>query len=319
MEGVHSLMIAASALGFAGAALGVRYALAGGRRASLGRDEAGARTGMAWRLAVHGVSGLRGAAQRLLAWPRVGSFAQKAVLVLAGQGVAATELGLATSALAGAGVAFALGLLASGSWVGAVAVSCLAVAGAVAWVNHRADAQADAMRECVPEALRAMQTCFQSGYSLMQTLAQVADETKGSLSQLFLRASQVLQAGGTSTAALECLRKADDLPELAFVSVALDVQHQTGGSMRRCLDSAIDMVQAQLDLQRSLRVQTAQARLSARIVGVMPFVLIALFSVISEGFLDPFFESLTGMVLLAVALAMQAAGVLLVRSLLKVG
>ena len=72
------------------------------------------------------------------------------------------------------------------------------------------------------------------------------------------------------------------------------------------------------ELERSLHVQTAQARLSARIVSVMPFVLVALFSLVSEGFLEPFFNSAAGVALLLVALSMQAAGVLAVRRMLRV-
>ncbi len=50
----------------------------------------------------------------------------------------------------------------------------------------------------------------------------------------------------------------------------------------------------------------------------MPFILVGLFSLMSPGFLSPFFESLPGMVMLAVALLMEAAGVLVVRRMLKV-
>ena len=64
--------------------------------------------------------------------------------------------------------------------------------------------------------------------------------------------------------------------------------------------------------------QTSQAKLSARIVTIMPFVLVGIFSLMSPGFLAPFFESLPGMLLLAAALAMQAVGVLAVHRLLDV-
>ena len=76
--------------------------------------------------------------------------------------------------------------------------------------------------------------------------------------------------------------------------------------------------ESELELLRSLKVQTAQAKLSARVVTVMPFILVGLFSLMSPGFLSPFFESLPGMVMLAVALLMEAAGVLVVRRMLKV-
>ncbi|MDO4501802.1 MAG: type II secretion system F family protein [Coriobacteriia bacterium] len=321
MEAYGQVLLAATGLAFVGGTLAASYFIGGGRKRARRAlpGESGIRDDALARVLRHGVGPLRGPSALALRSGRVRDLADKAQLLLADRGMPASAESLASAGLAALGVVFVLGLALSGSPVGGVAAACLAVALAVALVNQRTDAQADALRESIPEALRSMEACFQSGFSLGQTLEQVSAETKGSLSELFGRAAHVLQAGGTSAQALDCLRHSSDLPELAFVSVALDVQHQTGGSMRRCLESAIDMVEGELALRRSLRVQTAQARLSARVVGVMPFALIAVFSLLSEGFLDPFFESAAGMAMLVVALTMQAAGVLLVRSLLKVG
>ena len=153
----------------------------------------------------------------------------------------------------------------------------------------------------------------------MQTLEQTASEMKGPLGELFLSAALVLQTGGTASEALALFRQRADVPELAFVAVALDVQHQSGGSLAAVLDAARESVESEIDLARSLKVQTAQAQLSARIVTAMPFVLIALFSLMSPGFLSPFFESMAGMALLAAALIMQVAGVILVHRNLDAG
>ncbi len=108
----------------------------------------------------------------------------------------------------------------------------------------------------------------------------------GRLRTLFARAAHLLDTGGHGAggARRRCGRGAR-CPELAFVAVALDVQHQTGGSMGQVLDAARDSVEGELELRRSLRVQTAQAKLSARVVSVMPFALVAVFSLVSEDFL----------------------------------
>ena len=74
-----------------------------------------------------------------------------------------------------------------------------------------------------------------------------------------------------------------------------------------------------MSLRRALKVQTAQAKLSAQVVSVMPFALVAVFSLVSEDFLAPFFASASGWALLALALGMQAAGVGMVRRVLAVG
>ena len=84
------------------------------------------------------------------------------------------------------------------------------------------------------------------------------------------------------------------------------------------LEAAGDSVKGELSLRRSLRVQTAQAKLSARVVGVMPFILVAIFALVSPDFLDPFFTNAFGYGLLATAIVMQVAGVLLVHRALSV-
>lgn len=88
--------------------------------------------------------------------------------------------------------------------------------------------------------------------------------------------------------------------------------------MQQVLEVTRQSVADEIELKRTLRTQTAQAKLSAQIVTIMPFALIGIFSLLSPGFLDPFFESVPGAVLLFVALSMQCAGIAMVRRFLKV-
>lgn len=186
------------------------------------------------------------------------------------------------------------------------------------YVKHRSDRLNQEMREGVPEALRAFSTGFRSGRSLLQTLEDSARETEGYLGHLFSSAAQRLEMGASAGEALAVMKGNDRVPELSFVAVALDVQHQSGGSIAPVLEAATASVEGELQLLRTLRVQTAQAKLSASIVTIMPFALVTLFSLMSPDFLTPFFESFLGMMLLAVALAMQLIGVLIVRRMLMV-
>lgn len=214
-------------------------------------------------------------------------------------------------------ISVAVGVVSS-SIVCGIAVAICALAALFGSAHAACERGVASLREEVPEALRCMSVCFRSGLSLPQTLRQTAHEMEGSLGRVFDTASRRLEMGGTPTEALEALRSVEQVPELTFVAVALDVQHQSGGSVVPVLDAARDSIEGELELMRSLRVQTAQAKLSARIVTVMPFLLVALFSLMSSDFLAPFFASVAGMCLLSLALLMQLAGVLLVRRMLKV-
>ena len=271
----------------------------------------------AWVLR-NGCKPLAPAADKLLGAAVVREAAHEAVVELAGRGFASDERALCSLALAAGAGAFALAALATRSpWAGATVAACLLVCVA-SFCRSLGDKRRNALVEGVPSSLRSMSVCFRAGLSLMQTMRQTAQELDGPLGALFERAARELESGASASEALEGFRRHAKVPELAFVAVALDVQHQSGGSLSHVLDVARESLESELELRRSLRVQTAQAKLSARIVTLMPFLLIALFSTMSEGFLDPFFESWAGMGLLLLALGMQAAGVLLVRRMLHV-
>ncbi len=280
-----------------------------------GRDT---RTNFLVRRLRYGVGPVKPFARVLLRINRIQTLVAEAAWACSLRDITTTEEALLSSALAAIGCISIVAGFVTLSPVGGLAVAACLIACAVAWIGTQRDKHREELREAVPDALRSMGVCFQSGLSLLQTFQQVSQETDGRLSTVFAQASRRLEIGQSANEALGVLQRAATVPELKFVAVALDVQHQAGGSMKRVLDSARDTVESQIELRRSLRVQTAQARLSTRVVSVMPFVLIALFSLISEGFLDPFFESALGLAVLGTALGMQAIGILVVRRMLKV-
>ena len=262
---------------------------------------------------------MRPVAEALLRREPVRRYVLWARMALEQRGYASTSDALLSLVLGACLALLVAGWVVAASPVFVAAVAGCALVALCAAVKNDAERREAALRDEIPDALRSLGVCFRAGLSLMQTLEQTGSEMKGPLGELFLSAALVLQTGGTASEALALFRQRADVPELAFVAVALDVQHQSGGSLAAVLDAARESVESEIDLARSLKVQTAQAQLSARIVTAMPFVLIALFSLMSPGFLSPFFESMAGMALLAAALVMQVAGVVLVHRMLDAG
>ena len=265
-----------------------------------------------------GVSWARPLARPLLRLPRIARVCDSAVQLLQGRGLVTNAEGVASVWFAGLVILF-LG----GSLVGSSVLVGLALAiGASIILSYALERQAehdtDQIREAVPNALRSMETCFRAGLSLEQTFEQLANEFEGSLGEVFRRTSQELKVGVSAHQALSKMGVSQNISELAFVSVALSVQHDTGGSMHRVLAAARDSIERDLKTRRSLKVKTAQAKLSAQVVTAMPFVLVIVLSFLTEDFLAPFFSSALGLVLFFAALVMQGAGVLIVRRMLAV-
>ena len=188
----------------------------------------------------------------------------------------------------------------------------------VLFVKNSLEKKEKAIRNQIPETLRFMSSCFKAGYTIFQTFTEITKGSKGDIKALFKKSCNVLQTGGSVSKSLEVLKKSTKVPELSFIALALDVQHQTGGNMQPVLDSAKDMAENKIELLRMLDVKTAQAKLSARIVIVLPFALLAIFSIVSPGFLNPFFESAMGIFIFVIATLMQAAGIIIVKNMLKI-
>ncbi|MDO5042411.1 MAG: type II secretion system F family protein [Slackia sp.] len=194
---------------------------------------------------------------------------------------------------------------------------CLVLAMSVAVSQGRAKEQ-ELLRDQVPDALRCMEACLHAGLSLPQAFSEVAQETKQPLKESFVQVKRDIDLGFSVQDALERFHGNAGIEELGFVAMALDVQYVCGGSATPVLHAAQDSVARGLELRRSLRVQTAQARFSAQMVSVLPVFLMAVLSVVSPGFLSPFFADVRGLALLVVAICMQVAGVVFVRRMLAI-
>ena len=307
--------------GFAVVYAAVLLAVAASRRrgaAMAAQGDAPSLSGLlSWRMR-NGFSSLVPLADVLMTNRRVRGFAEELARVLTRRGLATGARETLTVVMAVMAVTGLAAGFITGGVVAAVACPVCLICALAVFVGNAADRSQEEVREAVPDALESMATCFGSGFTLLQTFRQVADDTPGALGETFENSAHVLEMGGSAQEALKGLREGSHAAELAFVAVALDVQHQSGGAMRQVLDAATDTVKGELALRRSLRVQTAQAKLSARVVVIMPFILVAAFSLVSPDFLSPFFSSPAGYALLALAVIMQAAGIFLVRRALAV-
>lgn len=322
MEAKGILLIAAAVFaGISGLALTAYFSRAFFERLRSKRAAARSGTNASFPVTMlsDGIPAFRGLARIALRPGRAALFVDGLVAEAQASGYMCSRESVATCLIS---VLLAVGIAAfvfSGSPVCVLAIWTCVLLGLGAWVSKRSEKRREELREGIPEALQSMKACFQTGYSLSQTISEVEQRTSGALKELFAKAEGVLETGGGADAALGELKKGSSEPELVFLATALEIQHRTGSSMQRILEATRQSVSDEIELKRSLRTQTAQAKLSAQIVTVMPFALIGLFSLVSPGFLAPFFESPLGFALLAVALGMQASGVVLVRKMLKVG
>lgn len=176
----------------------------------------------------------------------------------------------------------------------------------------------DALQAAMPEAIRLLCIALDSGSSLVMALRYAARNCSSPLSDELQRTIWDLDAGYGFDRALDNLRKRTGGTEFAFLAIAMDIQHQSGGSLSPILDNVAAMLKQNSDLKESLRTKTEQARLSSRIVAVIPFLLLAVLSLLTPGYFASFLSSPLGACMLVLALALETIGILAVRRCLVI-
>ena len=108
-----------------------------------------------------------------------------------------------------------------------------------------------------------------------------------------------------------------DLPEYAFFAVTIGLQAQTGGSLVETLQNLQDLVRRRVALSKRGKALAAEARMSAMILGALPFLAFLGLSFIQEGFVHFFFATPTGNHLLMAAFGFLGAGIFVMRQLIR--
>ena len=141
-----------------------------------------------------------------------------------------------------------------------------------------------ALKHEMPQLIRMLGSALASGKTLAQAIAYVGSRGTGAAAREFRRTSLAIRCGVSVGDALDDLSSRLDAPGMELVVSALSISQRTGSPLENLLLRSADMVEGAIGLERKLEVKTAQARLSARIVCLLPLIMCALLAMISPDF-----------------------------------
>ncbi len=224
-------------------------------------------------------------------------------------GIVAVMTLVALTALAGGGSAgvAALALAAAGFAVGAAAIG-------VAWRRARRTARLTAQ---LPEALDIMVRSLRAGHPVSAAMSMVSRELGEPIGAEFGLAVSEMTYGLDLRDALANLADRVAVADLQYVTVAIKIQHETGGNLAEVLHGLSTVIRARLRMRKTIRSLSAEARLSARVLAVMPVAFAGLvYASRPEFYLsavdDPLFAPIV-----AAAIGLELVGILVMRRLVN--
>lgn len=171
--------------------------------------------------------------------------------------------------------------------------------------------------EQIPEVVGLICRAVAAGIPLGEALRSVAREAPSPSRDEFTRVVNEMAIGQSLEFALWKLYGRVGLAEYAFFAVTIGLQAQTGGSLVETLDNLQDMVRKRVALSKRGKALAAEARMSAMILGALPFVMgLALFF-LRPGFSEFFFETPQGNRLLLIAAGLLGTGSFVMRQLIR--
>ena len=217
--------------------------------------------------------------------------------------------------LAGALGSVLLCLLARSPLGGFVGIlGCLV--GVPLWDASRRRTRERALIDEMPEVFRTLAMALGSGETLTQAIEYVGVHERGYAARAFVNAALRLRCGSSTEEAMDALARELEAPGVGLLTTALVIAQRTGSPLRGLFQSSAQLVERQGEYERMLAVKTAQVRLSVRIVCLLPLMLVALLSLISQDFQSGV-TTVPGMMSLAVASLMDAGALLLIRSMMR--
>lgn len=264
-----------------------------------------------------GLAPLSTLSSKLLKIPFLGNAIDGLVSFASWRGISSSRAGMLQCSVLGTILLILLCSLLSGSLFFGFVVGVLALGFAVHLAKESSLKRLEEMDQLLPDALRAVGVYYSSGLGLRTSLEQVALETPGSLGELLGNVAYEMKAGKSLAESLDMLKNQGS-SALSFLAVAIEIQQRTGGSLQPVLESVAESVSDSNELKRSLQVKTAQARMSAKIVAIMPIVLFLILTLTNPSMVLGFFSSTVGVFLFFAACAMELLGILIIRRILAV-
>lgn len=201
---------------------------------------------------------------------------------------------------------------------GALLLLASAVSGPCLFVLRARAARLKKIEAQLPEAADFLARALRAGHSFSNVLQMVGDELNEPISGEFKMAHEEINYGVPMNEALQNLAARIPLTDLRYLVIAVLVQRESGGNLAEVLVSIARIIRARLKLLGQVRVLSAEGRMSAWVLGLMPVVMIGVMALVNPQYIRLLWTDPSGIKLLWYAAGMVALGVVWMRNVIRI-
>ncbi len=221
-------------------------------------------------------------------------------------------------ALAAAVAGFLFSLIMGFPWQAAAILTLAFGAVPFLYVYNSKQKRLEKIEQQLPDALDMMSRAMQAGHAFPGALQMVGNESPEPIAGEFKLTFDEVNYGIPLQEALLNLATRVPSTDLRYFVIAVLVQRETGGNLSEILGKISKLIRERLKLMATIKVLSAEGRLSAWILTILPFVLAIFISIINPKLMSMLWTDETGKKMIAGALTLMLVGIFWMWRMIKI-
>lgn len=181
-----------------------------------------------------------------------------------------------------------------GSIIGAAVGTGIGLLLPIFWLGRKERKRLDTFQEQLPEALDMLVSAMKAGYSFQAAMKFIGEEVPEPLGPEFARFYEEQRLGMEVRTALLALQERVDSLDLRMFVTAILIQRESGGNLSEVLGKISTLMRERAAIKGEIATLTAESKLSARILGALPFVVFGMVNLLNPGFMRPMMATNAG-------------------------
>ncbi|MBN3792296.1 type II secretion system F family protein [Burkholderia sp. Ac-20353] len=170
----------------------------------------------------------------------------------------------------------------------------------------------------LPEVCDMIARALRSGHAFTSAIGMISDEFSEPMGSEFRITFDEINYGVSLHDALMNLATRVPIRDLRYFVIAVLIQRETGGNLAELLDNIGMLIRERFKLFDKIRVLSAEGRMSAWVLGLLPFVAGSLMMALNRKFLSVLWEDPAGLKVVGLMLVLMVCGVIWMRRIIRI-
>lgn len=186
------------------------------------------------------------------------------------------------------------------------------------WIAMRKDKRMKEFERQLPDALELVGRALRAGHTFTSGMGMVVSEFADPIRGEFQTTMEEINFGMGAAVAFDNLMDRVDCPDLNFFVVSVKIQNETGGNLAEIVGNIAWLIRERLKLKGRIRVLSAEGRMAAWVLCLLPFGVCGAVQMLNPGYLNLLFTERLGHIFMVLVAILMTLGILVIRKMVRI-